>query len=449
METKFKCCKKKDYLNLCCVVCFEVFHPSCLERKSNVSKLGGTKIVCSSECEQKYEESKQELQTLREEIANLREKLKNKDNHIKRLKRGTKDFEGMVSEQEEKYLEQLKQQQVNLNKLKKEMIGLVNEKDNLRTSFENNLTAHQKIQDELISLKEINCQMISTIRTLETDNETYFSEIGKLRREIDTFKANKNLHNIINIVTTNAPQPSDLEQVVFEEVKNQGHHEKDTSQGRILILCDQTGYNLNKALKRRLNQFSIQSVVKPNALYRDIIENVVDLVSQFTLNDYVIIAGGYNDFRNRVMPSLRGIHSLIKHCTHTNIIFTSTYYLGIDPLNESIYEFNNALNNYVFYLNQYSEGTINIIDVNKFSIINRIGNIVREIVKVVSMRSSSIGRNLRFVKLLSSLDFNMNISRDVNADIENTIIERGTIQRTSVSGLDSPEVQAEGNAFLG
>lgn len=68
-----------------CTECFSVSHFSSLDRKKNVVKLGGHKIVCSKECvnnKAKKEENHEELES---QIVNLREQLKLKDEQVEEL----------------------------------------------------------------------------------------------------------------------------------------------------------------------------------------------------------------------------------------------------------------------------------------------------------------------------------------------------------------------------
>ncbi|KAG5858383.1 hypothetical protein JTB14_019423 [Gonioctena quinquepunctata] len=83
-NNKFKCCKK-EFVNLFCTICYGIFHPSCLDRKCKYKELGGYKIFCSQNCEQKDIDKKKAADNLGKEVNKLRKSITERDEAINQL----------------------------------------------------------------------------------------------------------------------------------------------------------------------------------------------------------------------------------------------------------------------------------------------------------------------------------------------------------------------------
>lgn len=149
METSFKCCRKKEFSNLVYIVCINVYHPSCIDRKSYFKSLGTHRIICSKKCEQEHTENRalenqvaelrnqiktrdssiEELESqrvlnetkLNETIGKLQDELKAKEAFIKREKRQSQSFKSDVIEAEEKMLEKVREQRDSILDLNREL----------------------------------------------------------------------------------------------------------------------------------------------------------------------------------------------------------------------------------------------------------------------------------------------------------------------------------------
>ena len=141
---------------------------------------------------------------------------------------------------------------------------------------------------------------------------------------------------------------------------------------KIMILCDEYGSNLNVLLKRLVNKenkdiYKIETIKKPAASLSGVIEDIESLSRMYSLNDYIIIMAGTNDFSNNKYPLFKGIHNKIKNCTHTNIIFTTVPFCPNGKNNKYINKYNNKLNEYLFKLNRSAQGNIRLLDINNKS----------------------------------------------------------------------------------
>lgn len=103
MNRNFKCCKNKDFSNFICVACNSVFHPSCMERMTDIVKVSGFRILCSESCQNIFNEKDHMEDEKSEKIDALVKELKEKDTYIKRLKRNSQTFENDVTEAEKSF----------------------------------------------------------------------------------------------------------------------------------------------------------------------------------------------------------------------------------------------------------------------------------------------------------------------------------------------------------
>ncbi|KAG5871186.1 hypothetical protein JTB14_020152 [Gonioctena quinquepunctata] len=84
MDSKFKCCKKK-FGNQFCIVCHNVYHPSCNDGKKTWKDIGDNRILCSKDCQKRKaddETSEQLTILLKEEIIKLKKDNMEKDEFI-------------------------------------------------------------------------------------------------------------------------------------------------------------------------------------------------------------------------------------------------------------------------------------------------------------------------------------------------------------------------------
>ncbi|KAG5868812.1 hypothetical protein JTB14_020358 [Gonioctena quinquepunctata] len=166
MERKFKCCKK-DFGNLFCITCCDIFHPNCLDRKTKYKELGSFKIYCSQNCELKDAERKQDADKLVNDIKKLKNDVSQRDETINKLE----------YEKDEKVTELMKRiDELEKDTKEREAAYILRKKTQ---DFEDEvyrlkyIRARKKTQD---FEDEVNAEMLGTIRTLEMNNITYSNE---------------------------------------------------------------------------------------------------------------------------------------------------------------------------------------------------------------------------------------------------------------------------------
>ena len=391
----YKCCKNKELHNYCCVSCNNIFHKSCIERKTIII-IDKHKIYCSKKCAEKNDEK--EINSLKLTIDQLNLEIKERDNYIKIQKYTSQVFEDDVIEIENHYNIEIKNQKEKIKVLEEKLLDESKKKmeaniaaclncDNmikdceilknkikklkaLNTRLQKKLDIHElkssQLQDEITELKDMKAQTEENIINKTKSNDDILTQTGK--------ETNIN-PDIIEIIDT------DLENIAIEEnvpslrnyqnpeVENQINVNTTTPSElsrKMLLLCDDYGRELGSQLFKHFhrNIFTMETIVKPGASFSGVIEDIESLTKNYTLLDYVVIVAGSNDFINRRYPLFRIINKKIKQCTHTNIIFTSVPYNKNKKLNSYIYKFNTMLSEYIFRLNKYSEGYIQLIDIN-------------------------------------------------------------------------------------
>lgn len=371
----FKCCKNKDFNNYCCKACLSVYHDACLARRKNVSVIEGHIILCSKECSDGYRAVEDEvvilqrnleklrresgdresevvklvqkydtdMEELRVRVSDLLKEIDERDTYLEKLRRSRQDFEDQVLEQEQSMNLQIDKQ--------RKLIGIVSrEKDeisrlceDLRLRLEESLARIRDLESQLREFNGVREEMIETIRVLTADNDVYSSEILRLKNSLSSGSRDDV-----------CPQSN-------QDVMMSGKQRSESKKGarRILILCDEYGRHLDRSLKLKDESVLVETIIKPGALFRDVIEDIVALTKNYTLNDCVVIVAGSNDLRGGKSVSFRDISDRVRYCTNTNIIFTSVPGTCCPRyLKKSIDQFNDRLFNYANRLDSFAEGIV-------------------------------------------------------------------------------------------
>lgn len=412
MDTKkFSCCKQKDFNNGICVGCFAVFHSSCIERKSDVIKLSGNRIYCSLACQEKFELQKDREEALLKNIELLRTDNLEKDQYISRLRRNSQGYMDMVQETEEHYIDEIAEQKKIITDLKEKLSQLRNENAEL---MENVKAFEEKVANlstEVQELNSLNRNMVSSIRVLESENRDNLMKLSVLERENLVTKNSERIGGSVGMGEADDGTDSELHQRC-PGGKNSAQSCKRAdkcvdksfqNRGRLLLLCDETGYSFKNQLLRSVgNNFRMETIIKPNACFGEVIDSVVGLSHDYTLRDFIIILGGCNDLKNGKYPSFKEINSRVKLCTHTNIIFlTLPYFKQERYLNTNVHKFNLKLEEYSSRLNKYAEGKVALVDINNKKRLLKRGKVelINEIIAVINSKKQN--SNLIFVNCIN------------------------------------------------
>lgn len=425
MGTHFKCCVSKEFTNLCCVVCYGIFHPSCLERRRAFTRLDDHKIYCSKECKSEDDLKRSDLL---EEINALGVKLEERKKYIKQLEKKVEDG---LNGYEPKYIKRLEDGNDLVDRVSREKAELLLRNDELNRIVEENHKHILQLESDLRDLDTLNGNMVTSIQALEAENAVWVSDLRGLREEVSRLETER-------VLLLQSQQNKEVENSEkAQAVKLCGEKADAASKRpRLLILCDQYGYKLNRILSSSLGGFTVQLIVKPNAGFENVIQDVAGLSACFTRSDYIVIIAGANDFARNKYPSFRMINSRLKCCTHTNIILASVpYFMYNERVNKFVYRFNCKLLEYTLRLNRYAEASVSFLDVNDSGGHLGRAEVSRKIEHLIKLEPA-VG-NLKFVPIVDFDDVEcLGNNRDgaCGGDCRGTFLELDRVQG-SAEGL--------------
>lgn len=133
----------------------------------------------------------------------------------------------------------------------------------------------------------------------------------------------------------------------------------------ILIVSDSHGRKCGRIMKELIGEeFNISSIVKPNAKFQAVTENLKSLTKNFTTKDFVIVLAGTNDFAEKGTAEVNfNLSTLEEAAQRTNVIFPGIpLRFDTQDLNRHISRTNKILN---YRLLKIAEKRSNIILLNK------------------------------------------------------------------------------------
>lgn len=322
MEPTYGCCRNKALSSFCCIVCHDIFHHSCLERRKNVVKLMGHKIYCSSKCQEKNLDEERRIGDFVEDLQKLKKEVEGRDQYIERLKRSSRDFEDEVLATEERYVGKFKELGDVIQRRNQEMEDLKKKMADLEGQLNAISERNSALKNDLENLNTVNKQMVATISTLEIESEGYCREAKLLRVELDHYKAQK-----CHIVCNSNPG-----------IAASGHMTTPVQDSRpkLLLVAGGIGRDLVHFLGEQCGHaYRMQAVLKPNSSNSELINTAIRDSSHFTRDDVVII-WPFN-------LSHELIDKFLLQTTHTNgLILTRPYGHKTDE-NNFIYKSNLSL----------------------------------------------------------------------------------------------------------
>lgn len=221
MSLVFKCCRTRPQNNLICVHCHNVFHRSCIQRRSDVDYINDNLILCSADCSDRADDSDDPklLSKLKCAFEELRNDLLEKTDYIERLKNSNLLLLSEAESSEVGLLNENKALKTKLNELvnmslsnQQVLVTTSSQTDAVKSSLSVSCqTVESTIVDsrlaelrsanlalesdcnllrdelrrclDLVSeLRVTNTEMISSIETLERDNKFLNTELDSLKR---------------------------------------------------------------------------------------------------------------------------------------------------------------------------------------------------------------------------------------------------------------------------
>ncbi|CAG9764511.1 unnamed protein product [Ceutorhynchus assimilis] len=196
-----------------------------------------------------------------------------------------------------------------------------------------------EIDDQNKHIEKMKMEKNALVTEFESIESQLVQEIDSLKR-----KVNDNRKPVADAMVTYSVAQTQTERI---------------EQILLLILGDQNGYGLGSLIQSSNEELTVQSIIKPNAMFADVIEDMANLSKYFTLEDFVLVLAGYNDLKNKKYSSFKSINSIFKKLGHTNLIVLSVPYKNNCDftVNRAIFRFNYKLCLYMNRLNQFVEGT--------------------------------------------------------------------------------------------
>ncbi|CAH1102258.1 unnamed protein product [Psylliodes chrysocephalus] len=207
-----------------------------------------------------------------EEIATL--KLKNetlaqenykKETYFKQQKRNSKDFEDEVYEREQCIEMKINKQKEYLNASNK-----LNEE--LKSSLKESLLQVEDLRSKLLVLESVNIDMLSTIKTLTTDNDAYALEVVELKNK---------LYILSNKSQTNIEQTENELKKHNEKTKNRNVKHKNKQNGEEINKIKQLNTTTNKDGKDVIDLTGgggIKETVKKEEKCQNIKKQIINLM---------------------------------------------------------------------------------------------------------------------------------------------------------------------------
>ncbi|KAG5886532.1 hypothetical protein JTB14_002029 [Gonioctena quinquepunctata] len=144
---------------------------------------------------------------------------------------------------------------------------------------------------------------------------------------------------------------------------------------------------------------NISALVKPGARLHNVLENIENLIKDFTLNDFIVIIAGSNYIDSRTTPSFSFICKKLRLCSSNNVIFSSVPFCKSNVKNNQIYKYNSRLNDFLCKFNKCVEGQTSYLGINgKWMHRRRINETLIENVINIIKRPDQI-KKLRFIKI--------------------------------------------------
>lgn len=275
MEPMYRCCKK-TLTCFSCVGCGDVFHPSCLQRRKNVIRLGSHRIYCSDKCQEEVIERESKIENFVEDIKRLTKEVEDWEQYAQRLKKGSSVFEEEVLQTEQKYLDKLSELNDLIQHREIELKELGDRFRQLEQELETVGGENEKLRRVISELNSISSEMVSTIRILETENERYSRQAKLLTAELEHHKSEKG-------------------RVRFGGQKVDGTYRYRATQirdnrPRMLLVAGNCGRGLIHFLDAQCrSSYCVQAVLKPGSSNTELIDSALAGSKDFSKKDVVIL----------------------------------------------------------------------------------------------------------------------------------------------------------------
>lgn len=391
MDSTFKCCKKKECTNVCCIQCLGILHQSCMERKKNIQLVEGHKIICSKECATRKKNEDDAIQKtgekveflikalrekesqleiterqrddltkeLLEEIAELKKDNREREEFIKKLRRTSMDFEDEVVGAEQNYIRKLDEQKGIISEQKNDINNLIKKNTVLQEEIEVIIIDLNRYQKDIADLRALNKNMVTSFETMTQEKEIYIEELKKLKCDYISLKQDhsklaekryspsKQLSLDLNLVEK---KTCEIKGNIYPKTSSQ----TDTSKNSILFVSGYHGRGMIDHLAQ-IREYSVQSIRKPGASDEELVHTAIANSRDFSKNDVIVI------WLNKT--NARILDTFVEETQHTQSLIISEPYRYDISINQRIYR-----NNLNFHKNLHllNSDNVTFLECNNF-----------------------------------------------------------------------------------
>lgn len=357
MDQIFRCCKK-EFNNFVCISCTNVLHPSCAARTKIYKPLKGHRIYCSQECEDsdrnsnnigklliKIENKDHLLAELNQSVLDKDDTIKelqiklqkvaiNKDVHNRREVKIVQDCADEACQTEDTWLAELNEKCDTISSLNQEIADITLNNNLLKTELQNAHEDLKTLQRRMDDLKSLNQEMLSSIKSLEADNEAYSSELLQLRQKVLLTSSSNGVKNN----TTDRPTCPQLTPSIPPKPKNPSF----VRNNQILIVGDPNVRGLPGMIKTNLGHpVDINCQWSEHIMFDKGVELCLKLSKNFTFNDHIIFMWGSNNALKGLTIKKESVLALLDLSRKTNLLLVCPpLHTGRPVLNRIIQDHN-------------------------------------------------------------------------------------------------------------
>lgn len=336
MLGNYKCHRKQEIKIYCCINCFVIVHKSCWDRQSNWTHVDKHKIYCSLNCKLEGEErltGVEHLEELKTICNELETEVEQKDEFIKKqeqrwenLRSEAIDMEQSLNYKIENYKNQVLLLQQDLNKTKKELSTLCNQKINyVERSCQTTSTEYKNImmQTDPYPQRTVSSQSQTTQSCPQQTCNTQTEPDDDIVEEMLLTRALLKIHVARSTQTETQTEPGKT-----GPIKTQSQNpEKISARKRKpqLLLVSNTFLkgSTNWSKEFTDGNFDINNQYLKNCTFNDVMQDALSRTKKLNSNDKIILfCGPQNALKNHNID-LNLLHHVVNNTSHTHLMIVS------------------------------------------------------------------------------------------------------------------------------
>lgn len=235
--------------------------------------------------------------------------------HILRLQRNTQDFEEDVFRAEKDLEKQINEQRKKITDLSKETLELTQKNNELLRDSNELEKKILTLEKNLTDITKLNNEMLSSIKTLSTDNEALMNQLKIATKELFECNTRKQLQNVI----------------VNEDIE-----ETQAMAGKkpqVLIIGDENARGLISLFKYLTNkEYDVNCQWSRRLLFDDHIKHCLRMIRRFTKEDCVILFTGVTNALKGKPVISELLLTLLHNSANTNLFICGPPFQNNRPI---------------------------------------------------------------------------------------------------------------------